>query len=232
MRIRQLIFPIISVFFLLCFGVLSKYEDRSFIRSLDFSVTVKLQERIDNSARLRTAALVGNVMEGATFFASPEFTVAVTLLLTAAHVYDRKKKRWRIAAVAIPIALVLIVALEIYGKSVVHHPAPPFAMIKHPTTIFPADYINEQFSYPSGHAARAIFLGIVFLSPVLTQLAGFRLKRRDIFIVLGVLTYIAIVCISRIYLGHHWFSDVLGGLLLGSGCALIIPAPLSGERRG
>lgn len=222
----------LSAVCIVLFALLSKFEDRGFFRSLDFAVTVKLQERIDNSSRLRAAALVGNIMEGATFFASPEFTVVATLLLTAAYAYDRGKKRWRVAAFAIPAALVLIVVLEIYGKSVVHHPAPPFSMIKHPTTIFPADYINEQFSYPSGHAARAVFLGVVILSPFFTQLAGFRLKKRYILAVAGVIGYITIVSVSRIYLGHHWFSDVMGGLLLGSGCAFIVPAALSGGKRG
>lgn len=217
---KRIIILSFAVLFLVAFALFSKYEDRDFFRQLDFAVTVKLQEYIDTSTRLRTVALVGNVMEGATFFASPELTVVVTLLLTAACIYDRKKRRWHLLAVAIPIALVLIVALEIYGKSVVHHPAPPFSMIKHPTTIFPADYINEQFSYPSGHTARAIFLGLVFLSPLLTRSTWFRLKKRDIFRTLGIVGYVCIVSMSRIYLGHHWFSDVVGGLLLGSSMGL------------
>jgi len=222
----------LSIVCIALFALLSKFEDRGFFRSLDFDVTVKLQERIDKSTRLRTAALIGNVMEGATFFASPEFTVVSTLFLTAVFAYDRKKRQWKLAAMTIPIALVLIVALEIYGKSVVHHPAPPFSMIKHPTTIFPADYINEQFSYPSGHAARAIFLSIVCLSPFLTRLIRFRPKKRDILVVFGAIFYVSIVSISRIYLGHHWFSDVVGGLLIGSGCAFIVTAAVWDEARG
>ena len=217
---KRFILLYLSIILLAAFALFSKYEDRDFFRQLDFAVTVKLQERIDTSARLRTAALVGNVMEGATFFASPELTVVVTLLLTAVSVYDRKKRRWRPGAFTIPLALVLIVILEIYGKSVVHHPAPPFSMIKHPTTIFPADYINEQFSYPSGHAARAIFLGTLSLSLLLTRFIGFRLKMRDILVTLGVVGYVVIVSVSRIYLGHHWFSDVVGGLLLSGGISM------------
>ena len=201
------------------FGILSKYEDREVLRQLDFSVTVKLQEKIDTSSHLRLATFVGNLMEGATFFASPEFTVVATLIMTGLAVYDRKKKQWRWWALLIPLSLTLLVAVEVYGKSIVHHPAPPFAMIKHPTTIFPADYINEQFSYPSGHSARAVFLSIIILFMTADGISNG--KKRRLFVGLALVMYTALVAVSRIYLGHHWFSDVLGGLLLGSACAFL-----------
>lgn len=202
----------------LFFVVLSKYEDRAFMRNLDFAVTVKIQERIDTSAHLRTSAFIGNFMEGATFFASPEFTVVVILLLTGFFAYDSQKRSWNYKAVVIPIALVVLVLLEVYGKTIVHHPSPPFAMIKHPTTIFPADYINDQFSYPSGHAARGLFMAILV---VLTIGATGSLREKRMLIIVGLTVgYVLLVSVSRIYLGHHWFSDVVGGLFLGGACAL------------
>ena len=214
----------ISLVLIAGFILLSKYEDRAFMRNLDFAVTVKVQEHIDRSAHLRVATVVGNIMEGATFFASPEFTVIGTLLITAILFYDQSKKRWRLVALLIPFALVLIVAAEVLGKTVVHHPSPSFTMIKHPTTIFPANYINEQFSYPSGHAARAVFLALIawMLLPALG--VSKNRKRFGIGIFLGL--YVAIVSVSRIYLGHHWFSDVLGGLLMGTGITLLFTVPL------
>ncbi len=207
-----------SIILLFLFGLLSKYEDRAFIRNLDFAVTVRLQERIDRSSHLRAASVVGNLMEGATFFASPEFISIVTVCLTGFLLYDRKKKRWNMRALAVPLALTALVLVEIYSKSVVHHPAPVFSMIKNPTTIFPANYINEQFSYPSGHAARGLFIAVI---------AGIWLIR-DRFVrkgaamlTLGLLSgYVLLVSVSRIYLGHHWFSDVAGGWLLGGACSM------------
>ena len=76
----------------LLFVILSKYEDRPFIRNLDFAVTVKVQEKIDRSAHLRLASFVDTMMTGTTFFASPEFTSAVVIILTGLALYDRKKK--------------------------------------------------------------------------------------------------------------------------------------------
>ncbi len=205
-----------SILFLFGFAILSKYEDRAFLRNLDFAVTVKVQERIDGSNHLRTASLIGNVMEGATFFASPEFTVVVTLILTGLALYDRRRKRWNLWALIIPIALTLLVGAEIYGKSIVHHPSPPFSMIKNPVSLFPAGYVNEQFSYPSGHAARAAFLSFLSFSLFMIHDSVFKRKKWRMLVAMGCIGYIGLVGVSRIYLGHHWFSDVAGGLFLGA----------------
>jgi len=221
LRIHRMVF-VTALLSLAGFVLLSKYEDRVMLRNMDFAVTVKTQERIDRSAHLRLSAIVGNVMEGATFFASPEFTVVICLLITGIAFYDRKKKgRWNYKALFIPLALVFIVCIEVFGKSIVHHPSPPFSMIKHPTTIFPANYVNEQFSYPSGHTARAVFLALILFSTI-QQYNNITMKKR-LFIGLGLGIYVTLVSVSRVYLGHHWFSDVVAGILLGAGgaCALL-----------
>jgi len=198
---------ICSVVLLVCFALLSKYEDRVIVKTIDFAATVKLQDKIDKSVHLRLAALVDNTMEGATFFASPEFTSVVIVFLTF---FAIKKFGWR--SLAIPAAFILIVLVELYGKSVVHHPSPPFSMIKHTTSVFPANYINEQFSYPSGHAARAVFVAIV----------AWAIFQRKKWVGMGLTLYVLLVAVSRIYLGHHWLSDVVGGGLLGSGLVLLL----------
>lgn len=202
-----------SLVLLFSFAALSKYEDRSFMRSLDFAVTVKVQEKIDTTSRLRLAAFAANIMEWATFFASPEFTVVVALVLTAVWLRTSKK------ALCIPLLLAVLVAVEIYAKSVVHHPSPPFSMIKNPTTLFPANYVNEQFSFPSGHAARAVFLAI--LSYIVYRMSNVGRKHLHMFLIVGLIGYVFLVGISRIYLGHHWFSDVVGGVLLGGGIGVL-----------
>jgi len=215
---RAMAFLTIGIFCLLGFTLLSKFEDRDALRRLDFAVTVKVQERIDKSTHLRAALLVGNTMEGATFFASPGFTVAVVLVLATVAAYDRKTKRIRFRAAAILLMLTLLVLAEMVGKSIVHHPSPPFSMIKNPESMFPADYINEQYSYPSGHAARAAFMAFILFA--LAELQGWWQGRRTPIrwgvAILSIL-FVATVSVSRIYLGHHWFSDVAGGLFVGLG---------------
>jgi membrane protein DedA with SNARE-associated domain/membrane-associated phospholipid phosphatase len=69
----------------------------------------------------------------------------------------------------------------------------------------------EQFSFPSGH---------VTVSTVLMAFLAFLLSRgqtRSLRAVIALATgaYIAMVAFSRLYLGAHWLSDVLGGMSLG-----------------
>jgi membrane-associated phospholipid phosphatase len=210
------------------FYIFSREVKRGVLKTTDFATTVKIQEKIDTSSRLRLASIVGDVMEGSTFFASPEVSVVAVLLLTAFAVVDIKRKKFRLSGLIIPILFGLLILGEIYGKNVVHHPSPPFFMIKNPTTIFPKYYINDQYSYPSGHAARSIFLGLVFLSLVFQHVPQWIQSKKRVAL-LGVLVgfYILIVSVSRIYLGHHWLSDIIGGGLLGASMGLLTMAIIS-----
>jgi len=68
-------------------------------------------------------------------------------------------------------------------------------------------------SFPSGHA----FLAIVFWG-LLAYLAFTRLQRRSLRMLVLSVSVIIIVCIgtSRVYLGAHWPSDVMGGYVVGA----------------
>lgn len=76
--------------------------------------------------------------------------------------------------------------------------------------------VNADFgSFPSGHSANAatmaVTLAIIF-PRVWVWAAG--------------AAYTLLMMLSRTYLGAHWLSDTIGGLLLGVGVALIVAAPL------
>src|SRR5262245_19618357 len=87
-------------------------------------------------------------------------------------------------------------------KLVVHRPRPAQALIVVPTS----------FAYPSGHTAAATGL---FLTLALLAATGERREGpRRVLIGSGV-GIALLVGWSRIYLGVHYFSDVVGGFLLG-----------------
>jgi undecaprenyl-diphosphatase len=67
------------------------------------------------------------------------------------------------------------------------------------------------FSYPSGHAAAAT--GLYFTLAIILGRTLERRARIAIYITFG--TVIALVALSRVYLGVHYPSDVVSGILLG-----------------
>jgi membrane-associated phospholipid phosphatase len=75
-------------------------------------------------------------------------------------------------------------------------------------------------SFPSGHSANAATL-VVCLGIILW---------RWWFWAIGTV-YVALMMLSRTYLGAHWISDTVGGLLVGAAVALIIWAPLARKVR-
>ncbi|HZK59394.1 MAG TPA: phosphatase PAP2 family protein, partial [Cryobacterium sp.] len=44
--------------------------------------------------------------------------------------------------------------------------------------------------------------------------------------------WVAVMMLSRTYLGAHWLSDTVGGLLLGIGVAIVVWAPLAAKLDG
>lgn len=218
---------ILGFLILVVFVFFSRSVRQKIWNSTDLTVTVKIQDRIDKSVHLRVADFVGNTMEGASFFAAPEFSVFFVGLLTLVAVTDIRHRKFRLRGLIIPVAFLLVVLAEIYGKTVIHHPAPPFYMIKNPVSVFPKYYINEQYSYPSGHAARAVFMALSLFLVTIKPGNHIIMKCRMGVLVGSVgLIYIALVSLSRIYLGHHWFSDVIGGWLIGVGISILEAAIL------
>ena len=70
----------------------------------------------------------------------------------------------------------------------------------------------ELFSFPSGHATMAaLIFGIL---AVLVSHSMGRWGRALVYAICGIL--VVAIAYSRVYLGVHWLSDVLGGLLFGT----------------
>jgi membrane-associated phospholipid phosphatase len=111
--------------------------------------------------------------------------------------------RWE--AIASLATVVLGAVTNLLLKIAIHRPRPASRLI-HVNTTF------GGYSFPSGHVMYyAGFFGFIcFLAFTLFKPSW---KRNLLFIIFG--GHILLVGASRIYLGAHWASDVLGAYLLG-----------------
>jgi undecaprenyl-diphosphatase len=75
-------------------------------------------------------------------------------------------------------------------------------------SLFPA---TSHYSFPSAHSTMAMLL-YGFLSIIISREIRDD-KRIHVYVVFGII--ISLIAISRLYLGAHWLSDVIGGLTLG-----------------
>jgi undecaprenyl-diphosphatase len=110
-------------------------------------------------------------------------------------------------AVIIIISFLIIIPLNIVFKNFFERNRPPVEKQE--------IYVPEKtdFAYPSGHAS------IVAAGAVILIILYRREKELIFSIVLAIEA--ALVCLSRIYVGDHYFLDVIGGALLGAGISLL-----------
>lgn len=85
--------------------------------------------------------------------------------------------------------------------------------------------VETDFSFPSGHATAVAALAVSIV--LFLSYRGYHRRLELLVLAIAALT-IATVAASRLYLGVHWFSDILAGTLIGTGTALalipILPA--------
>ncbi len=214
-------FLLAGVVLLGMFAGFSKYVKHGGFKNLDFTTTVKFQDNIPSR--------FDEIMDDGAILA--DGIVSSTLVLgVAVWVFFRwKKNKMWLGAAAIPLAFFVLGVLEIYGKNILPHPGPPFFMIKQPTTIFPKFHVVQPYSYPSGHAARVTFLAVIAGAIIVKRFAHMPQKKKLLLFALA--GYCVFVWVSRIYLGHHWLSDIVGGILVGSASALAAVGFLSTDTR-
>ena len=116
---------------------------------------------------------------------------------------------WRFLGRAVGImvlAAALTSLINIGLKLAIGRPRPT------PDLVHVLDVYNHSSGFPSGHA----FFAGVFLGFVAYMIATcVRRRRLRVLSLAGLLIYFLSIGASRVYLGAHWTSDVLGGYLIG-----------------
>lgn len=168
--------------------------------STDFDTTVRLQDHISRKfdRYFSLLSLLGSV----------EVTCLLAIFFS---ILSLLHKNW---LAVIGWLLIFPASLgEVFGKLVLYHPAPPVFL--HRTALptgLPSFYVHTDFSYPSGHMTRTIFLITVLVLIIIYSRKNVVSKYFLLTLLLGLALLMGL---TRVYLGEHWLSDVLGGMLLG-----------------
>jgi undecaprenyl-diphosphatase len=151
-------------------------------------------------------ALLNTVMEVVT--ASAEIPLVVLSVVVAALLAWRSRS-WR-PVVLVGAAGVLSVAAATVVKNVADRTRPPHVY-----------WLTQEtdFSFPSRHTTMtAALLPVIAL--LLCELIRSRLAKAALWA--AAVVAVVLVGSSRVYLGVHWASDVLGGMALGGSVALLL----------
>lgn len=174
-------------------------------QKFDFDTTVKLQDHISRR--------FDEIFSYFSLLGSAEFTVGFCLLMGCLFLI-----RKQLLGVIGWMMIVPATVVEIFGKLVVFHPGPPVLFHRSilPTHL-PSFYVHTDFSYPSGHMTRTIFIVTIFAVMMVFSTKNY-FHRATIFICLVI--FALMMGVTRVYLGEHWSSDVIGGGLLGAALGL------------
>jgi undecaprenyl-diphosphatase len=195
-----IVFGIFIFFTLVIYDDVIKLNDNlsedSFIYKFDTGV---LQARIKFFSPVATEFM--NILSD---FGREYFWIIVPILLFVFGGIDG-----RIVAVIILISFMLVIPLTTIVKEMVDRDRP---VISYGTSV---NKLPVDESYPSGHAS-------MVSAGAAAALLLLRKRPRQKLISILLVIEAGLVCLSRLYLGVHYPTDLIGGILLGSGVALLV----------
>lgn len=159
------------------------------------------QPLLDYALTLRTP-LAETVVTGFTDIAG---TIGMPVIAVAAILILAIKRRSWTPVVLIAAAGGGSLLMTVAGKELIQRERPPLSAAVPP--------FEHSPSFPSGHTLNAVaVIGIIAYVLVLRRNS----PASRAAIIVGAVVFALFVGLSRVYLGHHWFTDVLVGWILGA----------------
>lgn len=191
--IRSRYYLLILMLLMLIFYIIKDYGGVN-ILEIDGTVSHFVQNHLVNDSLTGIMKVVTNLGDVICF--------AIILLL----VFVFFKGRGYFSSMTLNLLLVYL--FSVIFKNVFMRERPPFSLIEKPL----------DYSFPSGHTMCSVaFYGFII------YLVNKYVKNKFLkwFLIVLCVLVIIVVGFSRVYLSVHYFSDVIGGLILGVVCLLM-----------
>lgn len=197
-RAKALLFRLSVVIMIAAFAILTFLVVTVPTFSIDLNITRGLQS-INNSFFSWLMTFISWVGW------SPQAFIVTLIIIVLIYVLGY---HWE--ATASLIAALIVELLNLLIKTLVHRARPSIDLV-HVANLF------KSYSFPSGHVMfyTGFFGFICFLTFTLLKPSWIRTL---LLVVFG--SHIVLIGPSRIYLGEHWASDVVGAYLLGGLCLI------------
>jgi undecaprenyl-diphosphatase len=128
--------------------------------------------------------------------------IIIPLGLAVGGVLWLRRRTWR------PL---LMMAAAFLGAAALYDIVKPAVGRARPAAALQVGGPDEGWAFPSGHATQTI----AFYGMLAIVLTAWYAPRRRLLFALGAALVTVVVGASRLYLGVHWLTDVLGGYALG-----------------
>ncbi len=145
--------------------------------------------------------VITDLMEAFTFIGSSWIVFSLAILLAGSMFILRRYRKGFVST-----GVIIVMLLSPVLKLMIDRPRPPVDLVGI------VNQHHQNLGFPSGHTFQAVMLFgfLIFIASVIVKRTWLR---RTVQILLGLL--ILAISISRIYLGEHWPSDVLGSYVIG-----------------
>ena len=171
--------------------------------AVSYNPVFRLDVLILKNLQLISTPFLSQIMTFISLFGEIYFAPLSLLLVMGVLLYKGYKKE----ALFTPVVLIGFLFADMF-KDLIARPRPTIAGLN---GFYP---VPADFSFPSGHV---VFYTLLFGLLAFLALTLPRLERKwKEYILLAIsIPLVSLVGLSRVYLGVHWPTDVIGGYLLG-----------------